>query len=80
MGVNDKYLTRVFTRIMGQHMRAYILSLRVQRARRLLIATDKPIKEIAYESGFRRSDRFRHAFRECVGVSPAAYRGIFHAS
>ena len=40
-------------------------------------ATGLPIKQIAYESGFRQADRFRHAFREQVGVAPSTYRRIF---
>ena len=77
LGVNGKYLTRLFTCLVGQHMRGYIQTLRVQHACRLLILSDRPIKEIALASGFRRAEGFRRAFQEHVGVAPATYRRIF---
>jgi AraC-like DNA-binding protein len=80
LAVNDKYLTRLFTRVVGQHMHEYIVSLRVHHACRLLLSCDRPIKEIAFESGFRSPDRFRRAFRGNVGVAPTTYRRIFTAN
>ena len=80
LGVNSKYLTRLFTRIVGQRMHAYILDLRVQSTRRLLLSTDQPIKQIALESGFRHAEGFRRVFQEHVGVAPSTYRRIFTAA
>jgi len=80
LGVNGQYLTRVFTRVVGQHMHAYIRGLRVHHACRLLLSTDKRIREIAHESGFRRPEWFRRAFRDHMGVAPTTYRRIFTAS
>ena len=80
LGVNGKYLTRVFTRVVGQRMHAYILELRVQHACRLLLATDRPVKAIAVQSGFRQAEGFRRVFHEHVGVPPATYRRIFTAA
>ena len=80
LGVNGKYLTRVFTRVVGQRMHAYILDLRVQHACRLLLATGRPVKEIAVQSGFRQAEGFRRVFHEHVGVPPATYRRIFTAA
>lgn len=75
--VNEKYLTHLFTQVVGQRMRAHIVELRLQHACRKLRSSDGPIKQIAYESGFRRPDRFRRVFRRQVGVAPSTYRRIF---
>jgi AraC-like DNA-binding protein len=80
LGVNDKYLTRLFTRVVGERMHAYILGLRVQHACRLLLSSGRPIKTVALESGFRSPERFRRVFLEHVGVGAAAYRRLFGAS
>lgn len=80
LGVNGQYLTRLFTRVVGQRMHAYIQDLRVYHACRLLLSTDKRIREIALESGFRRPERFSRAFRDHIGVAPTAYRRIFTAN
>ncbi len=77
LGVTEKYLTSVFTRVVGQRMRAYILQLRVQHARRELLATRTSLKQIAYESGFNGVDTFRRSFRRYAGVAPGVYRHAF---
>lgn len=80
LGVNDKYLTRLFTSVVGERMHAYVLGLRVQHACRLLLSSDRSIKEVALASGFRTPERFRRVFLEHVGVSAATYRRLFRAS
>jgi AraC-like DNA-binding protein len=80
LGLSDKYLTHLFTQVVGQRMHAYIIHLRVQHACRQLLNTRTPIKRIAYESGFRHPDRFCRAFRQHVGVAPSTYRRIFTGS
>lgn len=75
--INGKYLTLLFSQFVGQHMRTYILQLRVQHACRLILSTDKPVKQVALESGFSRVDVFRRTFHRYVGVAPGAYRRAF---
>lgn len=74
---NPNYLTQRFTQLVGQHMRGYIVALRVDRACRELLGTDLPIKRIALESGFRDAAGLSRAFHRQVGVSPSEYRRIF---
>jgi AraC-like DNA-binding protein len=74
---NPNYLTQRFTQLVGQHMRGYIVALRVDRACRELLGTDLPIKRIALESGFRDSTGLSRVFHRQVGVSPSEYRRIF---
>ena len=75
--VNGKYLTLLFTQVVGQHMRAHIVQVRIQHACRLILSTDKPLKQVASESGFGRTDVFRRAFQQYVGVAPGTYRRAF---
>jgi len=77
LGCNPRYLTTRFTQVVGEHMRAHLLGLRVTHACQLLIGTDLLVKEIAYESGFSSAERLGTAFRRHVGVSPIEYRRIF---
>jgi AraC-like DNA-binding protein len=74
---NPRYLTTRFTQIVGEHMHAHLVALRVAHSCRLLLGTDQRVKEIAYASGFSASDRLARAFRKHLGVSPAEYRRIF---
>jgi len=77
VGCNGKYLTNLFTCTVGQRMHAYLVGLRVGRATRNLLNTDRPIKQIAVESGFADAGRLERAFRRHVGVTPSVYRRIF---
>jgi len=79
LACNPRYLTTRFTLVVGEHMHAYLVRLRVAHACRLLMDTDVPIKEAAYDSGFRGSAGLARAFRQHVGVSPGEYRRIFAA-
>jgi AraC-like DNA-binding protein len=79
LACNPRYLTTRFTLVVGEHMHAYLVRLRVAHACRLLMDTAVPIKEAAYDSGFPGNAGLARAFRRHVGVSPGEYRRIFAA-
>lgn len=80
LGCNPKYLTSRFSRVVGEHMHTYLMTLRVSHACGLLVQTHLRVKEIAHASGFPQSARMASAFRTHVGVSPREYRRIFVGS
>jgi AraC-like DNA-binding protein len=47
---------------------------RCDRAKDLLLRTDKPVKQVAAAAGFRNEKSFQRAFKAWTGVSPAAFR------
>ncbi|HVE52691.1 MAG TPA: AraC family transcriptional regulator [Ramlibacter sp.] len=47
---------------------------RLERAKELLLRTDRPVKQVAAAVGFRNEKSFARAFRQWVGVAPAAFR------
>lgn len=63
-----------FRTIHGRSVRDVILDHRFNAAKRLLKQTNKPISQIAVESGFASVCRFSHFFRERFGVSPETWR------
>jgi AraC-like DNA-binding protein len=79
LACNPRYLTTRFTLMVGEHMHAYLVRLRVAHACRLLMDTDVPVKAAAFASGFRDNAGLARAFRRLVGVSPGEYRRIFAA-
>ena len=50
---------------------------RIARAKQLLTDTDRPMSEIAKNSGFQSSARFSVVFHQYTGITPIAYRGKF---
>jgi AraC-like DNA-binding protein len=58
----------------------YLTSVRVERAKRLLAATDIPIVDIGAAVGYESQSHFTTVFRKVTGITPAAYRRHFGGS
>ncbi len=74
LGKNRSYLCTRFREETGLSLNAYITRLRMEEAKRLLEATDKPLKEIADQLGFSSQSYFHNSFRKSEGTTPARYR------
>ena len=68
------YLVRAFRSTVGQSPHQYVVTRRVELARRMLRDTQTPIADIALMTGFSSQSHLSNWFRRIVGVSPAAYR------
>jgi AraC-like DNA-binding protein len=66
----------IFKQYTGFAPLQYIQELRLQKSKDLLTNSVKPIKEIAFESGFENADYFCTAFRKKTGISPLKYRNF----
>jgi AraC family transcriptional regulator len=49
----------------------------VDAARRLLSETERPIADIALETGFTDQSHLTRVFRRCLGETPAGFRRRF---
>ncbi|MGL6339972.1 MAG: helix-turn-helix domain-containing protein [Waterburya sp.] len=72
--LNPHYFTSLFKQSMGMSAYQYVITRRIETAKRLLQQQDLPIIEIAYCTGFRSSSHFSNTFRKHIGVTPSAYR------
>jgi AraC-like DNA-binding protein len=52
----------------------YITQVQLTKAKRLLATTDRLIKQIALESGFKSPSHFAVAFERNVGLTPTRFR------
>lgn len=67
-------LCRRFKKETGQTVDAFLSSKRLEEAKRLLFATDKPMQDIAYYLGFSSLPHFSNAFRKRFGCTPSSMR------
>jgi AraC family transcriptional regulator of adaptative response / DNA-3-methyladenine glycosylase II len=74
LGVGPRHLTRLFSRHLEASPLQVALSLRIQRAKRLLDSSDLPIEAVAERSGFSSARRMRTAFTQLYGRPPSAFR------
>jgi AraC-like DNA-binding protein len=73
-GIEARLFSRAFKGSTGQTPQQYLISLRVQRARELLLDSQQPIADIALACGFYDQSHLTTAFTRFVGVSPSRYR------
>ena len=75
-GYDRSYLYRLFLEENGFSIQRYIITCRINRARYLLVETNKPICEIAYEVGYESYAAFSKIFIRETGNAPSMYRKI----
>ena len=67
-------LERRFQAAIGHGIHEEIVRCRLERAKRLLLATDLSLKEVASAAGFPSADNLGRTFRRAEGVTPLEYR------
>lgn len=72
--ISGCYLSHQFKRITGFTLTDYIQLTRVRNAQTLLLSTDNPIADIAFQCGFSSFSQFNRAFNKFLHLSPSAFR------
>lgn len=65
---------RVFKQVYGETPHRYLQRRRIERAMTLLRQTDRPITDIAWDTGFASLGTFSATFSRIVGYSPTGFR------
>jgi AraC-like DNA-binding protein len=73
-GLNRNKLCSGFAQLFGASVYDFCRSLRLQKARRLLLETDISIAQVAYESGFSSASAFSASFTREFRQSPSRHR------
>ena len=79
-GVSEAHFARSFKQAFGIPPHRYLLTRRIERATTLLRDTDRPITDIAFETGWASLGTFGRTFRDITGESPGAIRARGHAA
>lgn len=67
-------LERRFSDYAGRTIADEIARLRLERAKRRMVETDAPMKDVAIDAGFRNADHFYKVFTRIEGIPPSQYR------
>lgn len=73
-GQSEFHFARMFRASVGLPPHAYVLARRLDRARRLLAESDRPLAEIAAACGFTHPSHLTRHFRAAFGGPPGAWR------
>lgn len=67
-------LVHVFKEQMGITVIEYLTSIRIERAKQLLLTTDQNCTEVCFQSGFNNQSYFTRTFKDLTGVTPRQFR------
>lgn len=71
---NPSYFSHLLMTKTGRSFTDILSGIRMKEAKRLLLETSKPVKEIAILVGFQNPNYFSRIFKELVGMSPREFR------
>ena len=72
--VSEFHFARLFKKLTGTSPHAYLASIRIQKAQKLLAETDLTLSEIGARVGYNSQSHFTKIFREATGLTPRNYR------
>lgn len=74
IGLSEFHFSRMFKKATGLSPSRYLLRLRMSKARRLLLESDKSVLEISLDVGYASASHFSEVFRRESGATPSEYR------
>ena len=80
LNINEYYFCRLFKKMVNTSFVQYLNFVRVCKAEKMLLSTDKSISEISYETGFSSVSYFNRTFKKYKLSTPGNYRKIKYES
>jgi AraC-like DNA-binding protein len=74
LGLSDRHVARLFLAETGKTVIDFLIDLRMERATRMLMEHQQPIKQIAAAVGYPDVRYFTSLFHKRIGVTPAVFR------
>lgn len=74
LDMNAAYLSRLFKQQCAQTYSEYIISLRIEHAKKLLMDPTMKVYEIAYAVGYKDIQHFSKTFEQVTNMTPSEYR------
>ena len=77
--VHPTHLARVFRQFERCTAGDYVRKVRINKAREKMLTTEKPLVDIALETGFSDQPHFTRSFKREMGVTPSEFLNIFES-
>lgn len=76
LNINEYYFCRLFKKVINTSFVQYLNFVRVCKAEKMLLSSDKSMSEIAYETGFSSVSYFNRTFKKYKLCTPRDYKKI----
>ncbi|MFC4619344.1 response regulator [Camelliibacillus cellulosilyticus] len=76
IGLSPYYFSKLFKEKVGMTFVDYLTKIRMNQAKMLIASTDRSLKEICFEVGYKDPNYFSRVFKKWVKVSPKKYREV----
>jgi AraC-like DNA-binding protein len=73
-GISKTYFSHLFRDNAGISFKQYLVSLRMECAKRMLLENELPIIDVGFECGFFTPSQFVRSFKQHTGMTPSTYR------
>ena len=74
VNANSSYLSRRFAEELGTSYKNYVNNLRLEKAKQLLLFSNRSISEIAFRLGFSSQSHFTNLFKKAFNATPGEFR------
>ena len=74
LGLNADYFAAMFHKTVGESFNSYLMRVRVEQSKHLMLSTSDPLTDIAVATGFTDQSYYCRVFKKYVGLSPRQYR------
>ena len=64
----------MFHKTVGESFNSYLMRVRVEQSKHLMLSTSDPLTDIAVATGFTDQSYYCRVFKKYVGLSPRQYR------
>jgi len=72
--MSTQYFCKFFKKVTGSTFKEYLISIRIDKAKELLLRNNSSITEIAYRVGFENLSYFYRVFKRFTKLNPTSYR------
>ncbi|AZV48673.1 AraC family transcriptional regulator [Bacillus halotolerans] len=76
LGMNSYTLSKAFKQVTGVNFIDYVTRIRIEKAKELLVNTNKKIHDVSEEVGYRHN-YFNRIFKKQVGMPPGVFRQMY---
>ncbi len=70
------YLSSLFSSVEGTTIEKYMINLKIERVKELLVYDEKTLNEIAYEMGYSSTSHLSGQFKKITGLTPTYFKNL----